>query len=293
MKHLRSAGFLTLTLAAVAAASACMQTDEGTTADSLPADQIQIARIDTIVLPWGEVRYDTIAASASASARNNVNWRTEGAAMASTDSLSRYSSLSEEDYRIVAEELGVEIAAMKAVVRIEAGASLQGFVAPGVPVVNFDRAMYNKAKPTSKAKAPASSHVPAGITNARARSEWSQLIAARKVNREKADMGTFWGMFQIGGFNYKLCGCATVQEFVDRMCYSEFEQLQLFANFITNTGMVNDLRNKNWSAFARKYNGASYASRGYHTRMAQAYAKYKKEESSAAPAADASAESNE
>lgn len=291
MKHLRSAGFLTLTLAAVAAASACMQTYEGTAADSLPANQIQIERIDTVVLPWGEVRYDTITSSAG---RSTAKWRAECSAVASADSLSRYSSLSDEDYRIVAEELGVEVAAMKAVVRIEAGASLQGFVAPGVPVVNFDRAMYNKAKPSGKAKAPASSHVPAGITNARARSEWSQLIAARKVNREKADMGTFWGMFQIGGFNYKLCGCATVQEFVDRMCHSEFEQLQLFANFITNTGMVNDLRNKNWSAFARKYNGAGYASRGYHTRMAQAYAKYKKEESSATPAADdASAEIKE
>jgi len=42
--------------------------------------------------------------------------------------------------------------------------------------------------------------------------------------------------------------------------------------------MVEDLRKKNWRGFARKYNGASYARRGYHTKMANAYAKYKKQE---------------
>ena len=91
-------------------------------------------------------------------------------------------------------------------------------------------------------------------------------------------MGTFWGMFQIGGFNYKLCGCESVDEMVRLMSYSELQQLELFATFITNTGMLADLKNKNWSCFARKYNGASYARRGYHTKMAKAYAKLKKQE---------------
>lgn len=206
------------------------------------------------------------------------DWKKQMQAMAERDSVSRYSSLTEEDYRVVAGELGVEVAAIKAVVRIEAGASLQGFLAPGVPVINFDRSMYRKARSSSKVKAPASEKVPDGITNAYGRREWAQLVAARKVNLEKANMGTFWGMFQIGGFNYKLCGCSSVQEFVDRMSFSEFEQLQLFANFIKNAGMLTDLRNKNWAGFARKYNGSSYRSRGYHTRMAREYKKYKAQE---------------
>ena len=41
--------------------------------------------------------------------------------------------------------------------------------------------------------------------------------------------------------------------------------------------MLPDLKAKNWAAFARKYNGASYARRGYHTKMANAYARFKKE----------------
>lgn len=237
--------------------------------------------IDTVVMPWGGVRYDTIPGAVSGGIHRqpgDTAWQSQMKQMADVDSKDRYTTLTDADYQKIAEELDIEVAAIKAVVRIEAGAGLEGFFAPGVPVINFDRAMYNKARPVSNIKAPASETVPSGIKSAYGRKEWSQLVAARKVNRDKANMGTFWGMFQIGGFNYKQCGCSSVQEMVDRMSYSEFEQLQLFANFIKNTGMLADLRAKNWSAFARKYNGTSYKSRGYHTRMAKEYAKFKAQE---------------
>ncbi len=118
--------------------------------------------------------------------------------------------------------------------------------------------------------------MPEGLSG-HALKEWTQLVNARKSNAQGANMGTFWGMFQIGGFNYRQCGCETVDEFVRLMSYSELEQLELFAAFITNGGMLDDLRNKNWAAFARKYNGAGYAKRGYHKKMAAAYKKFKAE----------------
>lgn len=193
-----------------------------------------------------------------------------------TDSLSRYTGLTDADFESVAGELDVEVAVIKAVVLIEAGKQMKGFWAPGVPVVNFDRSMYNshRHKAVNK-KGDKNAKVPAGLTGY-ALKEWTQLTNARRQNEDGANMGTFWGMFQIGGFNYKLCGCETVGEFVKLMSESELEQLELFAAFITNTGMLPDLKAKNWAAFARKYNGASYARRGYHTRMANAYAKFKK-----------------
>ncbi len=194
------------------------------------------------------------------------------------DDSTRYTTLTDEDLRIVAEELGVEIAAIKAVVYIESGKTMKGFWMPGVPVINFDRTMYNKVKNRAVDKSGAKNEkVPEGLSGYALR-EWTQLINARKVNAQGANMGTFWGMFQIGGFNYKLCGCESVDEMVRLMSYSELEQLELFATFITNTGMLADLRKKNWAGFARKYNGASYAKRGYHTKMANAYAKFKKEQ---------------
>lgn len=192
------------------------------------------------------------------------------------DSKDRYESLTEEDFKLVAKELGVEVAAIKAVVEIEAGPQMKGFWAPGVPVINFDRTMFNRMKSHATVKTGAKGEkVPSGLSGSALR-EWTQLINARKTNAQGADMGTFWGMFQIGGFNYKLCGCESVNEFVRLMSESELEQLELFASFIKNAGMLDDLRKKNWAGFARKYNGSSYAKRGYHTRMATAYRKYSK-----------------
>ena len=124
-----------------------------------------------------------------------------------TDSLSRYTGLTDADFESVARELDVEAAAIKAVVLIEAGKQMKGFWAPGVPVVNFDRSMYNshRHKAVNK-KGDKNAKVPAGLTGY-ALKEWTQLTNARRQNEDGANMGTFWGMFQIGGFNYKLCGC--------------------------------------------------------------------------------------
>lgn len=195
------------------------------------------------------------------------------------DKDSRYTHLTDEDFRIVADELGVEVAAIKAVVLIEAGKQMKGFYAPGVPVVNFDAAMYRAhAGKGANRKGDKDAKVPPGLSGYALR-EWTQLVNARRRNVDGANMGTFWGMFQIGGFNYKQCGCESVGEMVRLMSESEFSQLELFAKFITNTGMLADLKARNWAGFARKYNGASYARRGYHTRMAAAYRKFKSAES--------------
>lgn len=194
--------------------------------------------------------------------------------VARVDAALRYTSLSEYDFKIVAEELGVDIAAIKAVVYVEAGSSLKGFYAPEVPVVNFDPTVYARYKNKVAAKGCKDAEVPDGLSGY-ALKEWRQLVNARKTNCEAANLGSFWGMFQIGGFNYKRCGCESVDEFVSLMSDSEFEQLQLFAAFVKNAGMLDDLKNKNWTAFARKYNGPSYKRRGYHTKIAAAYKKYK------------------
>ncbi len=185
----------------------------------------------------------------------------------------RYTRLTEEDYLQVAEELGVEVAAIKAVVKIEAGAKLEGFWAPGVPVANYSEKLFTRYSKKGSGRKISDGKVPKGLTGY-ALKEWTGLINARKKNADAADMGTYWGMFQIGGAYYQLCGCESVEEMVEKMCESEHAQLELFATFIKNAGMLESLRKKDWAAFARKYNGPSYAKRGYHTRMAKEYAKY-------------------
>ncbi len=198
-------------------------------------------------------------------------------AMPAGDAESRYETLTDEDFAIVAKELGVEVAAIKAVVRIEAGPKLQGFWAPGVPVINYAQSLFNQYKAKAKGRKIKDAKVPSGLSGY-ALKEWTSLTNARKINADAADMGTYWGMFQIGGFNYKLCGCQSVEEMVKKVCDSEFSQLEMFAVFIKNAGMLEALKKKDWTTFARKYNGSSYAKRGYHTRMAKEYANFKSQE---------------
>lgn len=191
-----------------------------------------------------------------------------------SDVKTRYSGLTEEDFHLVSKELGVEAAAIKAVVQIEAGSQMRGFWAPGVPVVNFQPTMFGRYRTKVASKGAPDEKVPSGLSGFALR-EWSQLVNARRKNVDAANLSAFWGMFQIGGFNYRKCGCETIEEFVQLMSHSELEQLELFAAFITNTGMLADLKAKNWAAFALKYNGSSYRRRGYHTKMAAAYNKFR------------------
>lgn len=187
-------------------------------------------------------------------------------------------TLTEEDFQEVARRLGVEVAAIKAVVDIEAGQSHQGFAAPGKPLINFDLTMFRRFASKRGVNLSRYSKSHAVVFSASRGSQTrahNRLDAAMSINPHAAIEGTFWGMFQIGGFNYKQCGCKSVAEMVERMSKSELEQLELFAQFIKNAGMLEDLRKKNWAGFARKYNGSSYASRGYHTKMANAYKKFK------------------
>lgn len=192
--------------------------------------------------------------------------------------------LTEEDYLEVARELDVDVEAMKAVVDIEAGRSHQGFHSPGRPIINFDATVfrslarrrgvnlsrYSRSHAEVFARPNARRH---GSTQA---AQHARLAAALTIDSTLAAEATFWGMFQIGGFNWKKCGAGSLDEFVSRMSTSEREQLELFAAFLKSTGLDRHLRNHNWAAFAKGYNGPSYARRRYHTRLAAAYSRHKK-----------------
>jgi hypothetical protein len=195
----------------------------------------------------------------------------------------RSGRLTEEDFEEVARELGVEVPAIKAVVEIEAGKSHQGFWSEGHPLINFDLTVFRKMAQRNGVnigkytKSHAVVFARPNLTRygSQQAAQQARLDAARTIHDLSAIQATFWGMFQIGGFNWKKCGASSADEFVKLMSRSERDQLELFATFVRNAGLLDALRNKNWAQFARGYNGNSYASRGYHTRMAAAYAKYK------------------
>ena len=196
----------------------------------------------------------------------------------------RRGPLTEKDYEEVANELGVEVAAVKAVVEIEAGREHKGFWTDGKPLINFDLTVYRKmAQRRGINLGKYTSSHPLIFNRPDTKTYGSQQAAVQArldqafaIDSVSAIEGTFWGMFQIGGFNWRQCGTDSPREFLQLMSRSERDQLELFGEFITRTGLLPHLKTKNWSAFARGYNGPSYAARGYHTRLASAYAKHKK-----------------
>ena len=96
-----------------------------------------------------------------------------------------------------------------------------------------------------------------------------------RIDEEAAISSASWGLFQIMGFNHKICGCDTVGEFVSKMKENEGAQLDLFTAFVQSNKLDSYLREKDWAGFARRYNGPAYAENKYDEKLKSAYEKHK------------------
>lgn len=192
--------------------------------------------------------------------------------------------LQESDFKLAAFLLDCDIASIKAVQKVETGGS-GGFLDSGKPKILFEGhifwtelqkrkinpQIYAKSHPTILYKSWTKKYYNGG------EKEYIRLGEAEKINKDAADSSTSWGMFQIMGNNYKSCDCNTVQEFVKENYSSEFSQLVLFCCFIKNNkNLYNALLEKNWTKFAKAYNGSEYAKNKYDTKLKLAYQSYKK-----------------
>ena len=126
--------------------------------------------------------------------------------------------LTNEDYREAADELGIETAAMKAVVAIEAGSTHRGFYAPGKPLINFDLAMFRRgARKRGINLATYTKKQPVVFSRPNIKrygsyqaAQYARLNGAMAIDSITALENTFWGMFQIGGFNWRKCGAESI-----------------------------------------------------------------------------------
>lgn len=186
------------------------------------------------------------------------------------------------DIKHAAELLNVEPAVIKAVLEVETG-NKGGFIKDtNKPIIlfeghifwrqlklrNIDPLKYANTSMYSDILYPkwTKQYYKGGIK------EWDRLNRAICINKEAALESASWGLGQIMGFNYKMCDCKDVNEFVSKMEESEGAQLELFIRFIKNNRMDSYLRNKDWKGFARHYNGSGYAQNKYDIKLEKAYA---------------------
>ena len=175
--------------------------------------------------------------------------------------------------------LGIEAAALKAVIEVECKGS--GFNADSTPVILFERHVMRQrliANGQSKIADPMMIKRPDlcsksaggyGLYSA----QHGRLNAAAHYHRASALESASWGIGQVMGYHWKVLGYATLQVFINAMYKDEASQLDAMCRYIQVNGLINALKNKDWKVFARGYNGVAYAKNGYDVKLANAYKK--------------------
>ena len=184
--------------------------------------------------------------------------------------------ITDSDYQSTATDLGVEVATVKAVAKVESGRA--GFIADGRPVIRFEAHqfsartghLYDVIFPLISVLHRNDSLVQGG--EAGLKREYTRLTMAMALDREAALRSTSWGLFQIMGFNFGDAGFSSVSTMVAAMFLTEGEQLKAFGNFIKKRNYVSYLKDQQWANFAVHYNGPDYGD--YDDQMQAAYEQF-------------------
>jgi hypothetical protein len=116
----------------------------------------------------------------------------------------------------------------------------------------FDAEDADVSQPTAGGYGPGGAH------------QYDRLAAAISLDREAALQSASWGLGQIMGMNFQAAGFDSAEDMVTAMVESEDRQLLASAKFIKRQhGMADALKDHDWKAFARIYNGPNYAANNY------------------------------
>jgi hypothetical protein len=178
-----------------------------------------------------------------------------------------------------AAELGVEVAALRALAQVESGGA--GFDKQGRPVILYERQVFSRntaPKGRFDAQSPDISapkgYGPGGYGTSAA--QWPKLARAYQLDGDAALKACSWGTFQILGENHKASGFPDVRSFVAEMFASPAGHLRALVRFIkANPAIHQGLKNHDWAAVAQGYNGKAYKNFSYDTKLAAAYEKLK------------------
>lgn len=115
---------------------------------------------------------------------------------------------------------------------------------------------------------------------------YPRLDNAMKINSTAALKSASWGASQILGRNFEMAGYDSVEDMVNGFCDDEDDHIEAMINFVKSAGIDDDLRRiaalkrpttpDDCRPIALAYNGKSYATHGYHTKLAAAHNKWKK-----------------
>jgi hypothetical protein len=180
--------------------------------------------------------------------------------------------LTAADFGRAALALGCEVAAIRAVEEVESPGG--GFLEDGTtPVILFEghwfhaltHGIYSATHPDISYPRWTKKYYVGGIA------EHQRLQRAVALDRNAALASASWGNFQVMGFNWRIAGCTSLQDFINAMYRSEGAHLDCFVNTVKAMGLDDELRDHRWEDFAEVYNGPGHRQNNYAPRMAQAH----------------------
>lgn len=172
--------------------------------------------------------------------------------------------------------LGVGEDEVHAVMDVESRGT--GFDGAGRPRILFERHIFHRYLPKDKrAKAVAAglaSTKPGGY--GKEADQYFKLASAIKIDQRAALYACSWGLMQVMGFNHEAAGYRTVESMVEAFTQDEEYHLEAAVNFILANKLDDELRRHDWAGFAKGYNGTNYRINKYDTKLAAAFAKWRK-----------------
>lgn len=183
-----------------------------------------------------------------------------------------------------AKRLGVEVAALRAILEKESSGS--GFNADGTPKILYERhIMFRRlCVNVGVLKTGLLAKQYPDLVNSRGygaggygkySEQPKKLERAASIDRTSALESCSWGIAQIMGYHWELCGFKSVQGFVNAMYKSEDAQFEVFVKFLEGAGIVPYLKKLDWAGVALRYNGKNYKQNNYDKDLEKYYKKFK------------------
>lgn len=195
--------------------------------------------------------------------------------------LKEHNYITDADLILAAIELNVDLAVIKAIKEVESGGvGIQN----GIPTMLFEghifwqRLKARKIDPNKFVRGNENILYPKWTKSHYSKNnngEYERLKKAIAINEAAAYESASYGLFQIMGVNYRMCGFNSAKEMYIAMSQNTDNHLDAFMKFINAKGIIPYLRTKNWKKIAYLYNGAAYAQNNYNVKLEIAYNKYK------------------
>lgn len=193
--------------------------------------------------------------------------------------------IGDADFASAARGLGIELAALKAVYKVESNG--KGFIGNEVKILFEGHVFWQRLKRLGQRpealqqgnedilypKQDSSKYV-GGL------GEHRRLARAEAIDHNAARESASWGLFQIMGYHWQALRYESVDEFVQLMGRHERDQLEAFCRFVTlkkdHSGrtLAELLAARDWTGFAYAYNGSGYRKNAYDDKLREFYRKF-------------------